>query len=399
MDNLENSSPSSIEHLILQVIHKHVFQDLMNKDSRIHALQKIIVQNQQKLEESQDFVLHLQRRISQLEDCNKQHLCDCGCGKFKMIHRIQSLNEGFDSMFEEITFTQAQVTELRDQFDNASMDNDSVDSIVDNSVDPTPDESQSDMVQDNIHPPPPPPIVEAPDLNNADIEEKLDQIMKSQQADQDNKVQRQVLFSNIDLPQMSDRYINDRMNFWPYLRSQLQVLGLEFILSNAENVKKLKSGALLITYKRNYQANNTINRLRHLIGHMKSSQRNYEGEYVNPWGHVLSEEMIEQYLKIKFTRLIPNRYNGKRKILQKLANHLKDNRKIIWFDLHVIGSTVYLKTKWRKQLILGGHIYYVKKFTHYTVDQARAILDGITDIDEDRESRDRSQEQVRDVET
>ena len=75
MDNLENSSPSSIEHLILQVIHKHVFQDLMNKDSRIHALQKIIVQNQQKLEESQDFVLHLQRRISQLEDCNKQHLC------------------------------------------------------------------------------------------------------------------------------------------------------------------------------------------------------------------------------------------------------------------------------------------------------------------------------------
>ena len=132
---------------------------------------------------------------------------------------------------------------------------------------------------------------------------------------------------------------------------------------------------------------------------MKSSQRNYEGEYVNPWGHVVPEEMIEVYLRMKFTCLIPNRYNGKRKILQKLANYLKDNRKIIWFDLHVIGSTVYLKTKWRKQLILGGHIYYVKKFTHYTVDQARAILDGITDIDEDRESRDRSQEQVRDVET
>ena len=406
--SLQNSTPSnvlsSIEPFIQSAVHKAYSEDLRNKEKRIEALQKIIMNNQTKLEDAELYSKHLENRISSLEECNSQHvdrrisqLEDCNK---QLIHRIQSLNEGLDVMFEEITHTQAQVTELRDQFDNASMDSDSasVDSSVDNRVDPTPDESQSDMVQDIIHPPPPPPI-EVPDLNNADIEAKLDQIMKSQQADQDNKVRRQVLFSNIYLPQMSDRYINDRMNFWPYLRSQLQVLGLEFILSNAENVKKLKSGALLITYKRNYQANNTINRLRHLIGHMKSSQRNYEGEYVNPWGHVLSEEMIEQYLKIKFTRLIPNRYNGKRKILQKLANHLKDNRKIIWFDLHVIGSTVYLKTKWRKQLILGGHIYYVKKFTHYTVDQARAILDGITDIDEDRESRDRSQEQVRDVET
>ena len=84
-------------------------------------------------------------------------------------------------------------------------------------------------------------------------------------------------------------------------------------------------------------------------------------------------------------------------ILQKLGNHLKETRKINWFDLHVIKDIVYLKTKWRQQNIgIGGEVYYVKRFTHYTVDQAEAILAGLVDVDEDRQAQDRSQRQNRD---
>ena len=38
----------------------------------------------------------------------------------------------------------------------------------------------------------------------------------------------------------------------------------------------------------------------------------------------------------------------------------------------------------------------IKKFTHYTVDQAEAILAGLVDVDEDRQAQDRSQRQIRD---
>ena len=137
--SLQNSTPSnvlsSIEPFIQSAVHKAYSEDLRNKEKRIEALQKIIMNNQTKLENAEMYSKHLENRISSLEECNSQHvdrrisqLEDCNK---QLIHRIQSLNEGFDSMFEEITFTQAQVTELRDQCDNASMDNDSVDSIVD----------------------------------------------------------------------------------------------------------------------------------------------------------------------------------------------------------------------------------------------------------------------------
>ena len=117
---------------------------------------------------------------------------------------------------------------------------------------------------------------------------------------------------------------------------------------------------------------------------------------VNPWGHVLSDDSTAAFLKIKFTRLIPKRYNSNRKILQKLGNHLKKTGKIIWFDLHVIKEVVYLKTKWRQQHIgIGGQPYYVQRFTHYTGDQAEAILAGLVDVDEDRQAPDRSQQRVR----
>ena len=45
---------------------------------------------------------------------------------------------------------------------------------------------------------------------------------------------------------------------------------------------------------------------------------------------------------------------------------------------------------------IGGQVYYLKKFTHYTVDQAEAILAGLVDVDEDRQAQDRSQRQIRD---
>ena len=68
--------------------------------------------------------------------------------------------------------------------------------------------------------------------------------------------------------------------------------------------------------------------------------------------------------------------------------------KIVWFDLHVIKGTVVLKTKWRVQKLHGGHTYYQKKFTHYTVEQAKDILNGVLGVDE-RQDRHRSHDIIR----
>ena len=408
--SLENSSPSSLietlEPLLLPAIQKIVNEDLQKKDMTIQALKKIIVQNQKKLDEKEDFVLHLQHRIAQLEEVNKQHFCDCGCGKFEIWHKYESLSEQFQEMFEEITDTQSQVTLLREKFDrnkdllqpDVSLDSSNDDSsMVDSSAEATPAGSQADALYDIPTDPSPAPLhLQFPDQHN--IQEKLNKILKTQQAEEDDKVRRQVLFSNIDLPIVSDGNLDyDRMNFWPKLRTQLHAYDLDFILANAESVSKLKSGSLKVTYRRNYQARAVINSLRNRIGFIKSAPRNSEGLIETPGGHAFSEERTALYLKIKFTRLIPNRYNSKRKILQKLGNHLKESRKINWFDLHVVKDIVYLKTKWRQQNIgIGGQVYYVKKFTHYTVDQAEAILAGLVDVDEDRQAQDRSQRQIRD---
>ena len=98
--SLQNSSPSSLidtlEPLLLPAIQKIVNEGQSNKDKRIEALQKIIVQNQKKLDESEDFVLHLQRRISHLEEVNKQHLCDCGCGNEKILHKYENISENLE---------------------------------------------------------------------------------------------------------------------------------------------------------------------------------------------------------------------------------------------------------------------------------------------------------------
>ena len=409
--SLQNSSPSSLidtlEPLLLPAIQKIVNEGQSNKDKRIEALQKIIVQNQKKLDDSEDFVLHLQRRISHLEEINNQHLCDCGCGNEKILHKYENISENLEQLFEEITVTQSQVTILREKLDRdhdllrPDVSLDSSGSVV-SSVDPSPAGSRENLLHDTIDPSPSAAHVSVdefpvPEQNNNDLQDKLNKIMKTQQADEDNKVRRQVLFSNIDLPVMNNRhYVNDRMNFWPYLRSQLDVLNLQFILRDAESVSKLKSGALKVTYEKNWQARSVINRLRGMIGHIKSSPRNEYGHYENSYGHVLSDDSTAAFLNIKFTRLIPKRYNSKRKILQKFGNHLKDTRKIIWFDLHVIKEEVYLKTKWRQQHTdIGGQHYYTHRFTHYTVDQAEAIMAGLMDVDEDREARDRSQRRVR----
>ena len=184
------------------------------------------------------------------------------------------------------------------------------------------------------------------------------------------------------------------MNFWPNLRMQLRCLGLENIMTGAEKIIKLKSGALRITYRTASDACFVINSLRATIGHMKTACRNEYGLYENGFGQAIDDDTVSRVMKIKFTRLIPNRFNAERKKLQKLGNFLKAQKKIVWFDLHVIKGVVILKTKWRTQKLHGGRICYKKKFTHYNVDQAQDILSGVLDVDE-RLDRDRSNEIIR----
>ena len=78
--SLQNSTPSnvlsSIEPFIQSAVHKAYSEDLRNKEKRIEALQKIIMNNQTKLEDAELYSKHLENRISSLEECNRQHVDD-----------------------------------------------------------------------------------------------------------------------------------------------------------------------------------------------------------------------------------------------------------------------------------------------------------------------------------
>ena len=380
--SLQNSTPSnvlsSIEPFIQSAVHKAYSEDLRNKEKRIEALQKIIMSNQTKLEDAELYSKHLENRISSLEECNRQHVDD------QMEVHSDDTNE-ISSPVEDII-----VDGLTDDTNNTPDEEISDSGSLTQSTQPTLDSSMSqlsndvDAVIEDINNTLGPTV---PDLNNhvSKTEETLMKILKTYQQQEDEKTKRTVLFSNIDYPDVPEG-INDTMNFWPKLRMQLRCLGLEDIMTGAEKIIKLKSGSLRITYKSPSDARIIINRLRAIIGHMKSYRRNNEGLYENSYGHAMDDDMVSSVLKIKFTRLIPNRFNAERKKLQKLGNYLKKKKKIQYFDMHVLHNHVVLKTKWREQeMQASGRIHYTKKFTHYTVDQAEDILSGVLEVDERRD--------------
>ena len=74
--SLQNSAPSNVlqnlEPFIKSAVQNACSEDLRNKEKKIEALQKIIMNNEQKLEESELYSTHLERRIALLEDCNRQ---------------------------------------------------------------------------------------------------------------------------------------------------------------------------------------------------------------------------------------------------------------------------------------------------------------------------------------
>ena len=110
-------------------------------------------------------------------------------------------------------------------------------------------------------------------------------------------------------------------------------------MTGAEKMIKLKSGALRITYRTLSDTRFVINSLRATIGHMKTTHRNEHGLYENGFGNAIDDDTVLRVMKIKFTRLIPNRFNTERKKLQQLGNYLKAQRKIVCFELHVMRSS------------------------------------------------------------
>ena len=390
--SLQNSAPSNVlqnlEPFIKSAVQNACSEDLRNKEKKIEALQKIIMNNEQKLEESELYSTHLERRIALLEDCNRQ----IEEAETNENNRHTEDLPAVTPLLEDIL-----IEHLSPDSNNPPDDDTSDTGSVTQSSAPTLSQPSNDLVMEDvintISPTSHQNIDPDPNTDASKTEETIKKILKMHQSEEDEKTKRTVLFSNIDYPDVPES-VHDNMNFWPKLRMQLRCLGLEKIMTGAEKIIKLKSGALRITYRSPSDARIVINSLRATIGHMKTSRRNYHGLYENGYDRAIDDDTVSRVMKIKFTRLIPNRFNAERKKLQKLGNFLKSQNKIVWFDLHVIKGTVVLKTKWRVQKLHGGHTYYQKKFTHYTVEQAQDILSGVLDVNE-RQDRNRSHDIIR----
>ena len=392
--SLQNSSPSNVlqnlEPFIQSAVQNAYSEDLINKEKKIEALQRIIMNNEHKIEESELYSNHLERRISLLEDCTRQQ-----------IEETEKHTEEPPTL-EDIVIA----TDTFSDDDNSHSDTETVSvtaTTQQTNLDSSLSLSNNDLVMEDVsttlRPQPEDTLNIDLDLNDDNHalskEDTIKKILKMHQSAEDEKTKRTVLFSNIDYPSVPEA-VHDKMNFWPNLRMQLRCLGLENIMTGAEKIIKLKSGALRITYRTASDARFVINSLRAKIGYMKTARRNEYGLFENGFGQAIDDVTVSRVMKIKFTRLIPNRFNTERKKLQKLGNFLKAQKKIVWFDLHVIKGSVILKTKWRAQNLhgAGGRTCYRKKFTHYNVEQAEDILSGVLDIDE-RLDRDRSNEIIR----
>ena len=76
--SLQNSSPSNVlqnlEPFVQSAVQNAYSEDLINKEKKIEALQRIIMNNEHKIEESELYSNHLERRISLLEDCTRQQI-------------------------------------------------------------------------------------------------------------------------------------------------------------------------------------------------------------------------------------------------------------------------------------------------------------------------------------
>ena len=246
---------------------------------------------------------------------------------------------------------------------------------------------------------------ESPSLDDTEdtIDDRNANVMKTlmnfKLRTEDERCRRTIIYSNLSFFKHESWHNGTLTNFWPRFRNTLRAVELGFILRNNEHVKLCKSGALRITYDQVSTARSIINELKATAARFKSLPRTIEDDLAitasdGPQGPILIPKCVfDARVNLKFCMATPPRHHKNRKILEKLAKKLKNDRKIVSFDFIVHGDHIFLKTLW-KQVGLhqssssGLKTVQEKYYTNYTVEMAKQILSGSISVTE-REHRNR----------
>ena len=125
---------------------------------------------------------------------------------------------------------------------------------------------------------------------------------------------------------------------WAYTKSRLRGFGVAEILPGACKVVAFKSGFFKITYRTKLLAERAIEDCRRALSWKRKDASQWQDQDDR-------ESCYADLAKFKFARLIPPRFDKKRKALSTIANQLKQNGTINWFEIFVVRGSLLLKTR------------------------------------------------------
>ena len=249
---------------------------------------------------------------------------------------IPETHDSEDYQFEE-TMQSTSTSQDRSEEDNQDQDNNSLQSIDDYV---TTFYSQPDMSSMNV------------ELNELKANQK--KLLKHFQNCNDSRDRRTLVVSNIGLEAWAEHLYKNNMDNWPFIKKQLMGRGLDFLLTDCVDMRMSKTGTLYVIFDRYYRVRQAKMELRWKVHSMKKIVE--EGQ---PY-----TEDYEFLRKMKFSERTPARFNGTRRILQKMATDMKRKGLIDTFEFIINRSEAG-----DKKLLLRAWSKRTRKFYYFDTNK------------------------------
>ena len=199
---------------------------------------------------------------------------------------------------------------------------------------------------------------------------------KMKQRHSDNECSKSIILSGIGLTEQLQTRNNQHRNpgrMVPEVKRALSHFGLEGVTYMADKYRVYPSGALKISYSSKIDARRQLVYLRRRVGQLKRDARDFHDTMDHEYLY-RSNHKYRAACDMKFSQSIPGRFQHERELFKKAAKILKSRNEIKWWECHMIGEQLVMKTRDRRNT-----------FKYVALDEAEEICrqrPGATDRNE-----------------
>ena len=199
---------------------------------------------------------------------------------------------------------------------------------------------------------------------------------KMKQRHSDLECSKSIILSGIGLTEQLQTRNNQHRNpgrLVPEVKRALSHYGLEELTYNADKYQVYPSGALKISYTTKIDARRQLVYLRRRVGQLKRDARDFHDTMDHEYLY-RSNHKYRAACDMKFSQSIPGRFQHERELFKKAAKILKSRNEIKWWECHMIGEQLVMKTRDRRNT-----------FKYFALDEAEEICrqrPGATDRNE-----------------